>query len=54
MIAGIQFRLLLIYPVRTQKLQVRDDVVDVVVGQHDDPQGPRANRVLCLVKLKNL
>src|ERR671911_1511454 len=27
----IRFTLLLIYPVRTQKLQVRDDVVDVVV-----------------------
>jgi hypothetical protein len=28
--------LLLIHPVRTQKLQIRDDVVNVVVCQHDD------------------
>ena len=36
-------------PVRTQKLQVRDDVVDVVVCQRDETaQGPRTNRVLRL------
>lgn len=39
--------LLLIYPVRTQKLQVRDDVVDVVVGQRDEAaQWPLTKRIL--------
>ena len=41
--------LLLISPVRTQKLQVRDDVVNVVVCQRDETaEGPRTNRVLRL------
>ena len=38
-----------LYPNRGQKLQIRDDVVNVVVCQHDEAaQGPRTNRVLRL------
>ena len=39
--------MLLIYPVRTQKLQICDDVVNVVVCQDDETaQGRRTDRVL--------
>jgi hypothetical protein len=37
MLNPVACKLLSIHSVRTQKLQVRDDVVNIVVCQHDEP-----------------
>src|SRR5688500_16359872 len=38
---------------KSQKLQVLDDIVDVLVGQHDEPaEGPRSDRILSLGEIE--